>query len=177
MTPTALSEQQKQGIEQVGYGLTGSIGGIQRKTYYTPDGRVVRLIPNIREYVKKDGAGKVIETGTRDANYDFGYLEQPPQVKKPFCPTCDKWHDTPAQVVECKRARERLIRKSESKERKQVKFEGDDRLSSLEKRLDMLTSVLERLAGGQVGKVLQSDGQGPSRKITGKSGSSPESVQ
>lgn len=95
-----ISEQAKEGIERSGYGISGDIGGIGRQTYFTPDGRKMRAIPAIRDYVVKQD-GKVIESGTRDANYDKGWLPVMPTELKPHCAGCDNWHDTQVDVDKC----------------------------------------------------------------------------
>ncbi|KKN60865.1 hypothetical protein LCGC14_0527360 [marine sediment metagenome] len=95
-----ISEQAKEGIERSGYGISGDIGGIGRQTYFTPDGRKMRAIPAIRDYVVKQD-GKVIESGTRDANYDKGWLPVMPTELKPHCDGCDNWHDTQEEVDAC----------------------------------------------------------------------------
>lgn len=128
-------------IEAAGYGLSGNIGGLPRKTYYTPDGRTIKAIPQIREWCRKDASGKIIETGTRDANLSLGWLESPPTVLAITCPTCGNWHDTKALVRKCKAAQQLLIEKSEAR----TKQEFTDKTSALEKQVAELTAKLDRL--------------------------------
>jgi len=120
-----VTEQKKIELEAAGYGLNGYIGGLPRKTYYTPDGRVIKAIPSVREYVlKRDG--KVIEKGVRDANLDKGWLETKPAVLKPYCKGCDRWHDTEAEIAGCIMHTKAFIDSEEAKAKKQEVDEMDD---------------------------------------------------
>lgn len=123
------------------YGLNGDIGGIPRKTYWTPDGREMKAIPSIREYVKKDKDGKVIETGTRDANLDNGWLLSKPQTLKLYCPHCNKWHDTKTQITQCGQTQRKFITLQEAKARK----EEQDKTTSMEKKIKDLEAMVNKL--------------------------------
>ena len=90
-----------QAIKTSGFGISGDIGGLPRKTYYTPDGQTVQKVPSIREYVVKDKEGTVVETGTRDANFDGGLLATMPTELKPHCPNCNGWHDAEKDISSC----------------------------------------------------------------------------
>ena len=76
------------------------LDGIPRKKYWTPDGREIRAIPAWRDYNIIEN-GKRKQGGTRDANYDKGWLESPPQNPVPYCKYCDRWHDTQEEVDKC----------------------------------------------------------------------------
>ncbi len=128
-------------IEAVGYGLLGGVsGGVPRKIYWTPDGRKIEAIPNIREFVRKKG-GKVIETGTRDANLDKGWLLEPPKEPKLYCPGCDGWHDTKKQINACVLKSKRFIRIAGKK----AKQEQADENTELKKRIADLEAKLNKL--------------------------------
>ena len=140
-------------IERTGYGFGGDIGGLPRTTYYTPDGRVIKAIPSIREYVKKDKEGKVIGGGTRDANLDKGWLLSLPNrnVRKLFCQTCDRWHDTQAEVKACGQELKKFIDQMTRKAKK----ENTDKTSSLEQQVAELKAMVSRLMEGKNGGILQ----------------------
>ena len=138
-------------IKQAGYGLSGDIGGLPRTTYYTPDGRAIKAFPDTREFVKRQG-GKVVGTGTRDANLDKGWLLSPPLELKQFCPTCDRWHDTKAEISACKRNQTRLVAQMTLK----VKREETDKTLDLEQQVARLTALVEKLMEGKNGGILQS---------------------
>ena len=135
-----LTEEKKREIEATGYGLNGYIGGLPRKTYYTPDGRLIRTIPNMREYVKKRD-GKVIENGIRDANFDKGWLETKPSVLKPYCKGCDCWHDTEAEVAACIMQSKAFISAQEVKAKK----EEADEMANMKKELAELKALVAKL--------------------------------
>ena len=137
-------------IEVAGFGLSGDIGGLRRTTYYTPDGRVMKAIPQIRGFVIKDKDGKVIETGTRDANLDRGWLSQMPQVKKLFCPYCDRWHDTQVEIEACKIQQDKMLERFA----KQTKQEQVDETESLRQQVTELKTIVEKLLEAQSGKIL-----------------------
>ena len=134
-------------IEASGYGLSGDIGGLRRTIYYTPDGRIVRALPQIREYVKRNKEGSVIENGTRDANLDKGWLLQMPEVKKLFCSSCDRWHDTRVEVEACKIQQDKMIGKMATKTKK----EETDKMIALEQKVIELTALVEKLLKAQGG--------------------------
>lgn len=118
-----VTKQAEESIQRTGYGISGEIGGIGRQTYYTPDGQRVRAIPAIRDYViKKDG--KVIESGTRDANYDKGWLPVMPKELKPHCDGCDNWHDTEEEIETCITNRQVYAKKWETRAKKETEGEA-----------------------------------------------------
>ena len=130
-----------QAIERAGFGVSGDIGGLPRTTYYTPDGRIIRAIPNIREYTVKNKDGDVIHSGTRDANLDKGWLLSSPSTPKLFCRTCDGWHDTQEEIKACGVERTRFINVMEVK----AKQEETDKTASLEQKVAELTAMVEKL--------------------------------
>lgn len=96
------TEQQKRMIAAQGYGPSGKVWDKgKRVKYWTPDGREIIALPSVRGFIRKDKDGKVIETGTRDANLDKGWLLAPPTDPKVRCTHCDKWHDTQEEVDGC----------------------------------------------------------------------------
>lgn len=142
-----VSQDRMRAIEGAGYGLNGDIGGLQKNTYYTPDGRVIKTIPNMRERVKKKD-GKVIWSGIVDANLDRGWLTQPPQIKKPYCPGCDCWHDTQEEVDECVATVNAKARKAEETARGEIAKESQDKnleINALRTEVEELKLMLKQL--------------------------------
>lgn len=128
-------------IEAAGYGISGSIGGLPRTTYYTPDGRTIKAIPNMRERVRKDKDGNVIWHGTVDANLDKGWLLQMPEVKKPYCKFCDRWHDTTVEVEACGVTQAKMIERLAKKTQEEV----TDRTTELEQKVADLEAMVKKL--------------------------------
>lgn len=141
-------------IEAVGYGISGDIGGIQKNKYYTPDGRVILMPPNIREFVIKDKDGKAIRHGTRDANLDKGWLIQKPTVLKLYCKGCDRWHDTQGEINACikkqKAYLDRMEKWARNKLRKDNKDEKDAQITNLEKQVNDLKKLIDGLVATKV---------------------------
>lgn len=138
-------------IEAAGFGISGDIGGLRRTIYYTPDGRVIKAIPQIRDFIIRNKEGKVTGNGTRDANLDKGWLLTMPQIKKLFCPTCDRWHDTSKEVGDCKIAQDKMIKRMTVK----VKREDTDKTVALEQQVAELKAMVEsfrRVSEGQEAK-------------------------
>lgn len=134
-----VTKQQEQSIERSGYGISGDIGGIGRQTYFTPDGRRIRAIPAIRDYVLKNKDGKVIESGTRDANFDKGWLPVMPKDLKPHCDGCDNWHDTEDEVSQCISGRKKEAKKWGDKAKKEKKGEATEQAQDVESlRIEVL---------------------------------------
>ncbi len=129
----------KEAIERTGYGISGDIGGIAKQTYFTPDGRRIRAIPCMRDYItRKDG--KVIESGTRDANYDKGWLPVMPTALKSYCSGCDKWHDTKEEVSQCIAVKREKADKWEKWAEDKKKGEAKEQAQDVE---DLRSDVLE----------------------------------
>ena len=137
-----------QAIENgAGYGFNGYTGGIRKQRYWTPDGRMIIAIPNIREFVTKDNNGRVVDQGIRDANLDKGWVQQKTQVLKLFCQTCDRWHDTQAEVDECKAVETAKIVKFETQaktERIKEQQDKDLRIEALEGQIAELTAMVKK---------------------------------
>ena len=131
-----------------GWAMTPVYGGPQKKRYYLPDGREVMALPSMRDYVKREGK-VVVESGTRDANYDKGWLETPPQNLKVTCIHCDRWHDTEAEVVRCGTQRNAMVQKQEQAYRKRFKIGDEDDVIKLKSEVqelrEMLKKVLEKV--------------------------------
>ena len=132
-------------IEAVGYGLSGDIGGLPKTTYYLPDGRIVRMTPNLREYNLRDKAGNIISTGKRDANLDKGWLLSRPAILKPHCVACGEWHDTQEQVERCALEQPKFVERMAG----QTKKEAMDNTSALEQKVAELTTLVEKLMEGR----------------------------
>jgi len=128
-------------IESSGYGISGDIGGLPRQTYYTPDGRVIKAIPSIREYVIKAEDGKVIKSGTRDANYGKGWLPVMPSELKLYCAGCDMWHDTQGEVDTCIVEKNKQVDKLGKKAVKQ----NEDEIDALKKEVAELKEMVKKL--------------------------------
>ena len=143
-----LVEQAERGSGTV---FSGEIGASPRKRYYTPDGRVIFSIPAIRDYVRKDRDGKIIEQGTRDANLDKGWFLQKPQVLKMFCRHCDEWHDTQVEIDACAVRMSKMIEFHATKAREEMVEENankDIRIEALSQKVEALTALVEKLTGG-----------------------------
>ena len=158
--PIGIPEQQLQQIEAgPGYGLSGAIGGLPRTTYYTPDGRVIRALPNI--HVNQ-------ASQSRDANLDKGWLLAPPTVLKPFCRACDRWHNTQTEVDACIARQQQFVGQAEKKARD----EQTDHLAALELQVAALTALVQKLTGGNGdGSLLQPASSQPSGEVPSKVGS------
>ncbi len=150
-----VTKQKEDEIRRVGYGISGDIGGIGKQTYFTPDGRRIRAVPNTKDYVLKDKGGKVIESGTRDGNFDRGWLPVMPTELKPHCDGCGDWHDTQEGVDECIEGKEEQTRKwdeyAEGQKKKNTEAQGGDveelRVEVLEMKGQM-NEILNILKGG-----------------------------
>lgn len=127
-------------IETAGFGITGDIGGLPRTTYYTPDGRVIKAIPGLRDYVLRDKDGRVIGSGTRDANYDKGWLPAMPTELKLYCSGCDMWHDTQEEIDACIAKKSKWVN---ALGKKVMKQNGDD-VETLRKEVAELKEMLQK---------------------------------
>lgn len=139
----------KQSIKRAGFGISGDVGGLPRKTYYTPDGRIIRAIPSMREYRRKNGGDW--EEGTRDANYDKGWLSEMPEKLKPYCSGCDNWHNTEEEIKGCIRVKEAKAKKWEAFARK---FKKEDSAAKEEEIVSLKNDVSE--LKDMVAKLLES---------------------
>ena len=146
-------------IREAGYGMDkafttpgapdGVMDGIPRTVYYTPDGRTIRTMPSLREYTKRDARGNVIESGIRDANLDRGWLLTRPEKLLPFCQTCDRWHDTQAEVAACAQEGAKFIRRMDGQvrtEQRKNKRKESDKITGLEKQIAELKAMIEQMA-------------------------------
>lgn len=123
MTVTA---EEKEQIKQKGFAYTG---GLTKYKYWTPDGQEIFAVPNIRTFNRiKDG--KVIGSGTRDANLENGWLDRKPEVLKPHCPNCNKWHDTQEEIDKCGEDRAKMQEMYNRKAEKEVNNPDIDTLKS-----------------------------------------------
>ncbi len=122
--------------------ITGSIGGQPTQAYWTPDGRVIKAMPDIHHYALKDKDEKVISSGTRDANLDRGWLTQKPSELKLYCPHCDNWHDTEDEIKQCESKNTLFVAKCEKKAKKEL---GGDRVGKLETEMGEIKSLLKQL--------------------------------
>ncbi len=144
----------KEELEPAGYALASTWGGPKKKRYFTPDGKEIWAIPAIREFVRKDAEGKVIEAGERDANYDQGWLETMPLQPKLSCPTCGKWHDTEEEVNQCKLKRENYLNEWERKAKRLAKETKEEQgeIGELRTEVAELKALLAKMIGGQGGQ-------------------------
>lgn len=123
--------------------VTGDIGGQPKQTYWTPDGRPIRAMPDMHEWAKKDNKGVVIENGVRDANLDKGWLLSKPTELKLYCPHCDLWHNEKSEIIKCERSRSKLIAKHTKQAKKDLS--GNGRLNKLENDMDEIKNLLTKL--------------------------------
>lgn len=180
MGKISLTPEQKQALEATGYLSTGMTGGLPLITYYTPDGRRIRAIPALREYVRKDAQGKVIGQGTRDANLDKGWLLAPLATPKPHCPACDNWHDTRADVAKCMRKQKAFIKAAQQRaeaEEAQLRAKAEAKNTDLEREVAELKAMVAKLLGGLNGDILQSKGTQPGGQDAGRNGKAKKGVQ
>lgn len=140
-----VSPERMRVIESVGFGITGDIGGLKRTIYWTPDGRMMKAISQIREFVKRDTKGNVVDSGTRDANLDKGWLLQKPSVLKLYCPNCDTWHDTAAEIKACGIR----LKKFEQRELDKAQLEEKQHTSDLEQKVAQLEAMVKKLMEAQ----------------------------
>jgi len=133
----------KRDLETNGYFISPVRGGQPRKVYYTPDGRTIKAIPSMREYQYTDENGEVV-SGERDANYDKGWLDRPPKELKPYCPYCDRWHDTEAEIEACAAKHKKLETWGMQQARRMhpKDFETFDKITAMENRISGLESGL-----------------------------------
>ena len=132
-------------IDKEGFAKTGDFGGQPKTTYWTPDGRKIRAMPDMHEYTRRDKDGKVIDSGVRDANLDKGWLNYKPTSLQLFCPHCDRWHMTKADVDTCGKSKKRVILKAERLAKKEMKLTDDGRVAKLEQRVDGMDSKLDAI--------------------------------
>ena len=132
--------------------VTGDIGGQPKQRYWTPDGRLILAMPDMREYARTNRQGEVLESGIRDANYDKGWLAQKPTELKLYCLSCDLWHDTEAELIKCQRQKKvfdgKWLKRAK-KEKKQNGEANDDRISKLENDMGEIKELLQRLIKGR----------------------------
>ena len=124
--------------------ITGNIGGQPKTKYFTPDGLIIRAMPDIHEYAQKDDIGKVISSGLRDANLDKGWLTQKPTTLMLYCPHCDLWHATTKDIDQCGAKRKALYSKH-GKLAKRELGKSDSRINKLESDIAEIKGLLNRL--------------------------------
>jgi hypothetical protein len=139
-----LTETQKRQIQSQGFGKTGDIGGQPKTKYWTPDGREMLAQPSLHEYVRrKDGK---TETGVRDSNLDKGWLVSKPLTLIPYCPHCDKWHETKELVFECGKKKQAYDNKYKKIAEAELKKENStERIDKLESDMSDIKGMLKKL--------------------------------
>ena len=143
---TTITPGLKETIQREGYAKSGDIGGQPKTTYWTPDGRILKVAPSWHEYVQKDDKGKVIASGIRDANLDKGWLLQKPTNLQIYCPHCDQWHKTQKEIAECERRHSAIIKHSTLKmQRLMQPQEYNDRLAKVEADVGEIKTLLRQL--------------------------------
>ena len=156
MSRIQVTDDVKRQMEATGSALNGISGGPRKQRYWTPTGAVVYGIPAIRDYVVKDDDGKVIEQGTRDANFDKGWLPSPPppNMLKLVCANCGKWHDTEAQIDACGTRRRAHEAKMEAWAKKQMNKGQDLDGNAIQQATGELAEKVDSLAE-MVGQLTQ----------------------
>lgn len=152
--PKVSSEVRYQ-LATSGAALANTWGGPQKQMYYTPSGEEVWAIPGLRQWVRKDENGRVVASGTRDANLDKGWTTTPPTELKLNCGACSYWHDTEDELVACKEKRDATARAWEKKASAQHARETatvdnsdtSDRLDKLEEGMDEIKTMLKQALG------------------------------
>ena len=122
-------------------------GGVLKKTYYTPDGREIKTSPAMRTFANPATG----EGGIRDANYDKGWLDQPPVNPLPYCTACDKWHNTQEEVDKCIAARKKAAKIWERKANKENGESMEKRVTGLEDSLKRIENLLVKALGDEGG--------------------------
>jgi len=132
-----VTPKEKQAIAEQGYAL---LYGSPKQTYWTPDGRPIKALPDMRAYTDKNGGG------TRDANLDRGWLLQKPTDLKPYCDHCGLWHDTQEGIDDCGEKIKAFTEMWDNKAKKEL--EPDERMDKLESEMgdikELLVKLLER---------------------------------
>jgi hypothetical protein len=144
------SESEKKEIQAQGVGGKRSMGGQPTQSYWTPDGRPIKALPDMHEFRRNNRDG-TIETGVRDANLDKGWLTTPPQVKQLYCPHCDKWHKTQKDIDVCGNVKKKMDIKYTKLAQKELKVNDDSRMDKLESDMsdlkNMFGKIMEKLSG------------------------------
>lgn len=147
LTPAERTRLEETGVTQVG----GVTGGAKKQRYWTPDGREIWAEPAMRTWVKRNAKRETIDSGTRDANLDSGWLLQPPTNPKPYCSGCDKWHDTQEEINGCLAKKQAFTERWEKKARAMKKKEGGEveeikeDVEELKSDMSDIKSMLKRL--------------------------------
>ncbi len=150
--PVEVTTEERIQLQNGGVIGRGITGGPTKLRYFTPSGKTIFAIPGYRTYVVKDSSGKVIENGTRDANFDKGWLPNMPTELMLDCKGCDKWHRTEAEVKDCIAKSMAFQKKIESDALKRTKRDipPEDipltlRMADLEKKFNDMGSKIDRL--------------------------------
>ncbi len=139
----------KKQAAKAGYGITGDIGGLKKRKYWTPDGREILQVPQIIETVNT----KTKEPGERDGNLDR-WLGSPPENPVPYCPHCDKWHDTEELVEECRERAEVRTRKFDKRAKRDLAKDGE--IGELKEQMAEMQSMMKQILEGiNVRPILQ----------------------
>ena len=131
--------------------ITDVFGGQPKQRYWTPDGRLIMMMPDMREFTRTDQAGKILDSGIRDANYDKGWWHQKRTELKLYCPHCDLWHDTQQEITKCQRRKKAFDDKWSKRAKQENKQNGetnDDRLSKVESDIGEIKQLLRNLVKG-----------------------------
>jgi len=108
-----------------------------RTRYYTPDGREELKIPQHR--TRGDGV-------VYDVFLAQGYTLTPPTNPKPYCPSCDKWHNTQEEVDACVEKKAKfagIMQKRAEKELSKDQRGKDKTIEDLEAKVDKLMKLME----------------------------------
>ena len=111
-----------------------------RKKYWTPDGREKFSDPKMVTFITPKGLESV-----RDGNLDLGWLTSPPKKKKPYCPFCDKWHNTKDEVAKCGVKRAAFYNKYNREAQKELKLDKNTEVSELKTQVSELTNLVKQL--------------------------------
>ena len=146
---TNVAPEVRRQLESNGAAISGDIGGLKKKRYWTPDGREIMAVPAMRDFMRKKD-GKVIESGTRDANYDKGWLDHQPNETeiKLRCIYCDKWHDTEEEIKACAKKKKKFDEKYMKLAKKDAEKDNSDyeeRLAKLEEKVEGSLSRIEEM--------------------------------
>ena len=114
------------------------VGGQPKQRYWTPDGREILTAANM--HGTSDG-------GVRDANYDKGWLPSKPTELKLYCPHCDRWHNTKAEVAQCGAKRKVFDDKQMKWAKRHIPKDGNGKgeIDSLKAELAEMKKLLNKL--------------------------------
>lgn len=142
-----ISDEQRTQLEGAGMLMLPVTGGAPKRRYWTPDGRVIMMTPQVVTRKFRDGSVDQV-----DANYDKGWLTVPPKSPLPYCSGCDNWHDTEEEVKACVAEKAKTAARWEAHGKKKLKetdsqVEIEGMRAEMSELKDMVAKLLEEKHG------------------------------